>query len=99
MIRRAFLFVFLLCTSCAGEKEYLPGELEFDVSVESAEHTLKTIAETGAEPVQFCDDVQRHYNQGVAAFERLMPNLKGMSLRNRDMRLQTIREFLEQHCH
>lgn len=88
----------LLCGCSAGKKDYLPGELEYDKSVEAAEYTLKVIVETEAEPSQYCGSVQDDYDQGVNAFERLMPNLRGMNLRNRDMRLQTIREFLEQHC-
>ncbi|HLD07702.1 MAG TPA: hypothetical protein VJB60_01420 [Candidatus Peribacterales bacterium] len=97
-MRYSLLLFLLLITACSGEKEYLPGELEYDKSVEAAEHTLNTIAETGAEPSQYCGSVERHYEQGVTAFERLMPNLKGMALRTRDARLGTIREFIEQNC-
>jgi len=94
-----FLFIIVFITACSEQKkDYLPGELEYDKSVEAAEFTINTIAETGDEPSKYCGSVQDDYDQGVTAFERLMPNLKGMDLRNRDMRLQAIREFLEQYC-
>lgn len=93
------LFLVVVVGACTEEKkEYLTGELEFDKSVEAAEHTLKTIADTAAEASQYCADVQRHYDQGVTAFQWLMPSIKGLALQKRDARLGAIREFLEQHC-
>jgi len=93
------LLTMIVVGACTGQKkEYLPGELEFDKSVEAAEHTLKTIMDTAAEASQYCADVQRHYDQGVAAFQRLMPSIKGLALQKRDARLGVIREFIEQNC-
>ena len=99
-IRSLFLLASCLFVlfSCDSKKEYLPGELEFDKSVEAAEHTLKTIMDTAAEASQYCADVQRHYDQGVAAFQRLMPSIRGLALQKRDARLGVIREFIEQNC-
>ena len=94
----ALLLVIMLAACAEQKKEYLPGELEFDKSVEAAEHTLKTIMDTAAEASQYCADVQRHYDQGVAAFQRLMLSIRGLALQKRDARLGVIREFIEQNC-
>src|SRR3989344_2594664 len=96
---RTSLWLVIVLISCTGQKkECLPGELEFDKSVEAAEYTLKTIMDTAAEASQYCADVQRHYDQGVAAFQRLMLSIRGLALQKRDARLGVIREFIEQNC-
>ena len=86
------LITLLFFTAC-GEKEYRPGELEFDKSVEAAENILRK-----ENPEEYCHSLNQHYNQGVAAFKRLLPSLKGMQIRTRDARLGEIRDFVEKNC-
>jgi hypothetical protein len=98
MSSRSFSLVFVLIllpalVACSGEKEYRPGELEFNKSVEAAEYILEK-----EDAVEYCGSLRQHYDQGVAAFKRLLPSLKGMQIRTRDARLGEIRDFVEKNC-
>jgi hypothetical protein len=98
---RFFTFAVLslsLLVSCTREKEYLPGELEYDKSVEAAEALIGSIAVGDALLEESCGRMSRYYDQGITAFKRLMPSLKGLPLTKRDMRLGAIREFVEKNC-
>jgi hypothetical protein len=93
-----FLFALVFLTSCGETKEYLPGELEYDKSVEAGETLIESIAAGDTTLAEACDHLSKHYDQGVAAFKRLMPSLKGLALQKRDLRLGALREFVEDNC-
>jgi len=86
--------VLAACT----QKELRPGELEYNKSVEAGEALIESIAAGDTSLAEACGQLNTHYDQGVVAFKRLMPSLKGLSLRKRDMRLGAIREYSEDNC-
>ncbi len=102
------LYILLAATVAVGilfslmgcsKKELLPGEAAFLVQVEPAEATVEMyLPMSSMVPEGVCKELRAHYDAAVKAFQTMMPNLKGMGLRNRDMRLQKIREFVESRC-
>ena len=77
----------------------MPGEMEFLAEVKVAEQKIEDQISSGGSPSStLCGELDGHFAKGVESFKEMMPSLKGLALRKRDMRLGAIREFVEDNC-
>ena len=96
---RVAVVCLILLTSCKESMPPLPGEEEFKASVGAAEEVLQEYRDKAdAVTVEICGDMQNYYDAGVSAFEKMLPLLKGFGIRSRDMKLQQIKDFVEERC-
>lgn len=93
-MKKFFFPLLLLLLAACSQKELKPEEAEWLALVEPAE----AIVASGNTDTASCNELKKLYSDAEVAFKKLLPQLQGIGIRNKDMRMGVIKKYRDKDC-